>query len=640
MNNEIEKSVRLIAGPVTALFLNGDLRSIKVGHHEAINRIYFALRDQDWNTIPGRISKLEIKQSKDGFLITYHVDHKEGDINFSWEATIIGAPDGTIIFAFEGKALSTFYRNRIGLCVLHPINVAGNRVVVTHPDGSMTEGFFPVLISPHQPFKEIVSIRHFLPDVGEIKVSFSGDVFEMEDQRNWSDASFKTYSTPLDLPFPVKVYKGDQIQQSVTISPIVTELLENTEYKVNVLQDYDHQPRSSQQTDTITIGDPTGRKLIPLGLCWGHDMESLTSYELARLATLRLSHIRLELVLDKKHYEENEKKLMVVADYSRQLETPIELVLRVDSKKHYDFNRFFSVLRKAQFQVASWTVLSEGSPVTSAEHLSFFREKLLYEEHREPLGGGTRAFFAEINRNSLPIPLLDFVVYSLCPQVHATDELSMIENLEGQRATVESALVISQSKPIYVSPITLKMQWNPYATESYKLRSLNQDELPSEVDPRQRLTFAAAWTLGSIKVLSEAGASSATYYEIIGWRGVMEKNSGSLLPSLFPSRPSELFPLYFLFKAFGEVAGGEMYTVTTTDPFWLIGLAVQKESLFRLFVANYGPTDRLVRINKLSNTSKIYLLDSEATPPLLYHSASSNKPELILKPNAVAWIDQ
>ena len=33
----------------------------------------------------------------------------------------------------------------------------------------------------------------------------AGDVFEIEDQRNWTDGSFKTYSTPLSLPFPVPV---------------------------------------------------------------------------------------------------------------------------------------------------------------------------------------------------------------------------------------------------------------------------------------------------------------------------------------------------------------------------------------------------------------------------------------------------
>ena len=36
---------------------------------------------------------------------------------------------------------------------------------------------------------------------------FNGETFEMEDQRNWTDASFKTYCTPLSLPYPIKIIK-------------------------------------------------------------------------------------------------------------------------------------------------------------------------------------------------------------------------------------------------------------------------------------------------------------------------------------------------------------------------------------------------------------------------------------------------
>jgi D-apionolactonase len=44
-----------------------------------------------------------------------------------------------------------------------------------------------------------------------------GDTFEMEDQRNWTDASFKTYCTPLAEPFPVLVEPGDRVDQQVTV---------------------------------------------------------------------------------------------------------------------------------------------------------------------------------------------------------------------------------------------------------------------------------------------------------------------------------------------------------------------------------------------------------------------------------------
>lgn len=39
----------------------------------------------------------------------------------------------------------------------------------------------------------------------------------MEDQRNWTDASYKTFCTPLHLPYPVRVRKGVRIDQAVEL---------------------------------------------------------------------------------------------------------------------------------------------------------------------------------------------------------------------------------------------------------------------------------------------------------------------------------------------------------------------------------------------------------------------------------------
>mgnify|MGYP006195238293 CR=1 FL=1 len=46
----------------------------------------------------------------------------------------------------------------------------------------------------------------------------NGDVFEMEDQRNWTDASYKTYVRPLALPWPYTLEAGTELEQAVTPS--------------------------------------------------------------------------------------------------------------------------------------------------------------------------------------------------------------------------------------------------------------------------------------------------------------------------------------------------------------------------------------------------------------------------------------
>src|SRR3974377_1461845 len=103
-----EKLIELVAGPVTALFAGGDLRTIRIAGCEIINRIYFALRDHNWKTIPGRVSELSVDKCEDRFLITYCSEHRNREIHFIWKATITGEPNGTIRFAVDGESLSTF----------------------------------------------------------------------------------------------------------------------------------------------------------------------------------------------------------------------------------------------------------------------------------------------------------------------------------------------------------------------------------------------------------------------------------------------------------------------------------------------------------------------------------------------------
>jgi hypothetical protein len=73
-----------------------------------------------------------------------------------------------------------------------------------------------VRISPHQP---VFGITGLAWENGgcDVALRFAGDVFKMEDQRNWTDASFKTYSRPLARPFPYRIGPGERVRQSVTI---------------------------------------------------------------------------------------------------------------------------------------------------------------------------------------------------------------------------------------------------------------------------------------------------------------------------------------------------------------------------------------------------------------------------------------
>ena len=82
--------------------------------------------------------------------------------------------------------------------------------------------------------------------------------------------------------------------------------------------------------------------------------------------------------------------------------------------------------------------------------------------------------------------------------------------------------------------------------------------LPTCIDPRQVEPITAVWTLGSLKYLTDSRTHSATYFETVGWAGIMDADDVSSRPKEFPSRLGELFPVYNLLREVGVIvaAGG------------------------------------------------------------------------------------
>jgi len=188
----------------------------------------------------------------------------------------------------------------------------------------------------------------------------------------------------------------------------------------------------------------------------------------------------------------------------------------------------------------------------------------------------------------------DAISYSLNPQVHAFDNLSLVENLAAQAETVRSARGLAGDLPLIISPVTLRPRRNAHAPPGVTLDS--PAELPFAVDPRQMSLFGAAWTLGSLKYLAESGAHSVTYYETTGWRGVMECASGAPLPEQFHSLPGAVFPLYHVLADVGEFVDGEIVPSVSSDPLRVDGLCLIQQQRRRLLLANLTLTEQSVRI--------------------------------------------
>ena len=579
----------LRAGPLTATLEGGDLRYVLLGADPAVLRLYAAIRDQNWNTIEPTYLAYEMDRENNGFNVRFVAENVGGGVDFAWSGLITGTPDGVITATMDGAARGDFQKNRIGWCVLHPMELAGTSALVETPDGTV-EGPFPDLISPHQPFIDMQSITHSTPGGGEVVIRFEGDLFEMEDQRNWTDASYKTYSTPLRLPYPVQMRRGERVWQRVTIEAKGGEPAADT-----------------SPSRYASLSTPTrSRPLPPIGLSAAGHGEPLAEQDIELLRELHPAHLHVVLELTKPGWR---PRLQHAAAEAAALGAPLEIEA-IAGADGSGLEELADALAKPGAEVVRLLVFPEGGMVTTESVLDAAREALQEAGVAAAVGGGSRAYFTELNRATLPLAGMDVAGFTINPQVHAIDNASLTESLAAQAETVRSAREIVGPRPLAVGPVTLSPRFNPNATGPEPEPA--PGELPSSVDTRQPSLFAAGWLAGSINALTNAGADALTYFETTGWRGLIERRDHPLRVAAFHSWPGMVFPAYHVLADVAELREGEVLPVESGNRLRLQALALREGDRARVILANMSddPVQVLLDVPGAGETT-VRRLDNE-----------------------------
>lgn len=550
-------ALRLHAGPLTMLFEpeSGFVRRINLGKREVLRGIYVAVRDRNWGTVPPRLLSLKQDIHADSFELNFAVECRAGDIHFRWNGHLSGVSDGTLRYVFDGEALTTFLKNRIGFCVLHPLlECCGAPARYERADGHCGEVRFPVLIEPQisgrSTFSDLRRLAHEILPGCWSELEFEGDLFETEDQRNWTDASFKTYCTPLALPFPVEIKAGTHLRQIITLR--LGQRAGRNEVHAESTSAGPVPTAASAMTLTIPR-KPEG--LMPhLGVGIASHGMPLNSEEVEGLSKLQLSHLRVDLWMTDLGWPAVLSRAVTEA---QQVGTALELAVHLGMDgSDSALVECGAMLKRMQVPVARVLAFRQSEPASSLATLQLARRLLGLGE--VPVGGGSDAHFCELNREQalgrFGSNEADFISWPVTSQVHAFDDLSVMENLEAQPHTVTSARAFAQGKPLVVSPITLRPRFNAVATGE---EHPDPAQLPPQVDFRQLSQFNAAWTFGSIAGLAATNVASLTYFETTGWRGLMETTPPIASHPLFPSRPGMVFPVYSVFAGlagFGRIA--------------------------------------------------------------------------------------
>jgi hypothetical protein len=453
----------LRAGPLYAEYHRGDLWSARFGDVPALDRLYVRIRDQAWGTVPMRAELAELDRGGPSFRVLSRL---------SWGSERWAT--GTLEITGSASELYacatiTFHRRaclqRAGLNLHHPLASTVGRGYHWANGRSSGSGTFPAVIHP-----QLRDQARYLPMIGpfgrltidtgphaQLTMDFTGAQFETEDQRNWTDASFKTYGPPVDQQEPRWHEAGSVVQQTVLITartPGPTARRPRPDPAGTAGAAGTAGTARTAGAAVIRIGAGTEPALPPVGVTasslWpGQDgWPRLAGQPDPTAATAGVGHVRVEVWPESAASAGPLRHALAVL---RDRGIPLELALRGGAG---DPGRLGQVLRMAgAVPVRAVLALGAGTEPAAPGFAAMVSDLAREAGIRAPVAAGTAGHFSEINRSRAAVRHAGPVVWSTNPQVHESDDVTVMQAAPMVGHTVASAARIWPGQGLAVSCI-------------------------------------------------------------------------------------------------------------------------------------------------------------------------------------------
>lgn len=508
------------------------IRNITYQGAQIIDLLYTAIRPWDWSTLNSDEHSEVVEKNGENCLVT--VTDTFADL-MQGKTVITLKPNGKFSVAYKLTGLGKFEIQRWGVCFcLHTGDWMGSTVSASGNTYSLLKEISPqrVIDGVTQGLFPASNDMHFVaPDKRSLKVISTGKVLEAEDQRNWTDNTYKIYSGSLAEPRPFIIEKGAQWEQHVEfeVTPPATSIPDGSKI---IAKEITALPRIGVQFN--------GEPLLPID-----DLEKA-------LFLLDIDHIRIN--------EESltAQKIATVSKSGLALEAAM-----LSSNSGDGLLREVEHLSNRVPAGSRLLIHREGREIVEAEDLPKNTSLNSYIP-------GTDAYLVDLHRNKYNFG--DSVSYSMAPTVHSTDPETIFKTLYTQKESIEFAKKFIAPQ-VSVSPITFSTRGNP---ETGHLRDNRINFAQLEMAAQIKELPAAAWTLGSIFALASAGAYSGTWHELFGEHGVIY-NDGSAI---------KFSPTFHALSALGAHRAHEITIATSLDGSWV---AFEDRESRKMVVASQRP---------------------------------------------------
>jgi hypothetical protein len=545
-----------------------ELADVSFGGRIALRSVRAVVRDRDWET--ARLVVDGTEESDAELVLRVHTERTSEGLGPDLTGTLrVKVVASRLTACLDLVVREELWTNRTGLVVLHPAAVAGVPLRVRHSDGTHEATRFPTVISPHQPVEDIADLA-WSSDGLDVSVRFAGDVFEMEDQRNWTDASFKTYSRPLDLPFPYLLAAGSHVRQWVEVRARTADGVAAAAHD-DVIELREGGAFPELVVGAATAPDPAP-PAEPIGAAVLVELDLATPNWRAALERACDAGLPLDV-------------RFVLADGD-------PTAIRAGAQ---------ALRGRAIARVSAFAPSGAAQHVSDAAAIGALRAALAAADVAAAVVGGARSHFTELNRERDRLPGdLDGIVFSATPLFHSPSTEQLVESLAVQRLISLQSVEIAAGAPVHVGPVTLRPRFNNVATTPPPMptRSDLRDGYGAQLidadDERQDAEELAAWTIASAAAFAVPGVASLAYFEEWGPRGLRAADGAPR-------------PVAAAAAALAGLAGAALLHGASPDGLvWAIG-GVGDDGRETLLVANLDRVPRIVEVRTPQGAASVAL---------------------------------
>ena len=566
-DEEIPDSVPLNAGPLTLTLRGLKLWNFRSAGAELWHGVAFLFRDADWGTPEPIVEHIESTLSDLAFDVRI-AGRFAVDPAIDFTLHVEGDPTGRVTVTGEAIPRGDIRASRIGLCVMHPVSACGAKIEVEHTDGRTSRSTFPVLIPAWPPFMLIRALRHEYAPGCWARCAFDGDAFELEDQRNNSDASFKTYSRSNLMPRPYWLRAGVPVRQSVelrvetrfdaTPGAAIASVQSGNASTARALT---HRVACEVAPVRVIVGTTDCGVMPTVGIEIVPSDATASDAVQAALRALRPAHLHLAVDANSGAVDwHGVRQLLTTADAELRLDITVDYA---DPDSLQSLHSLGSSLRDAGVAPSRVAVFPSEARCLDAARDAFSGALI---------GGGTPDFFVQLNRIER-LGACDFLSFTTSPIVHGADDESVMLTLQSLSSMIGTLRAAHANARFAVGPSLIGARRSPLgkqpATDGRHRAALARS------DPRCRGLFGAAWVLGYVAQFARAGVDALTLMSLTGDSGVVADDVGGI---------AMRHPVYWVLQRLcGPARIGEL---ATSEPARIAAIVLRRANESELLLAN------------------------------------------------------